>query len=157
MRNLEKYLKLNVNYNESIVNLTSNKSNTNFSVSEMFESFFNGTAIASLHGWGGFIKAKIKIANKFSLLTVLYICNLSTNCVIKKFVKNYPPRLYHPWCWYRKWTNDDFVLLLHMLVARKNCSSKIRYLTKFNGREFERELIRINVDIREAIFYWRIY
>ena len=42
-------------------------------------------------------------------------------------------------------------LQLHMLAARKNCSWKIRNLTKFNGREYERELIRINVDIGEAV------
>lgn len=34
-----------------------------------------------------------------------------------------------------------------MLAAWKNYSSKIRCLTKFNGREYERELNRTNVEI----------
>ena len=38
-----------------------------------------------------------------------------------------------------------------MLAAWKNCSSKIRCLTKFNGRQYERELIRVNVKIWEVV------
>ncbi|KAF3425395.1 hypothetical protein E2986_14025 [Frieseomelitta varia] len=38
-----------------------------------------------------------------------------------------------------------------MLAAWKNCSSKIRCLTKFNGRQYERELIRVNVNIWEVL------